>query len=84
MKGQDEQCCGLQCRERFADVSKIGSDLVTVLHTQKPNESADIYRALLCLSVDVIGQFGFNYDLKAVETFGQGGATPAFLQVGHG
>ncbi|KAK9856118.1 hypothetical protein WJX84_001364 [Apatococcus fuscideae] len=67
-------------RERFADVSKIGSDLVTVLHTQKPNESADIYRALLCLSVDVIGQFGFNYDLKAVETFGQGGATPAFLQ----
>ena len=76
--------CGLQGKERFVDISKTGNDLVTVLHTQRPNETVDIYRALLCLSVDVIGRFGFNYDLKAVEIFGQEGATPAFLQVRHG
>ncbi|KAK9837888.1 hypothetical protein WJX74_007245 [Apatococcus lobatus] len=67
-------------KERFADVSEIGSDLVRVLHSQTPSQPVDIYKALLCLSVDVIGKFGFNHDLKAVQTFGNGGATPAFLQ----
>ena len=70
-----------QCRERFADVSEIGSDLVNVLHSQRASQPLDIYKALLCLSVDVIGRLGFNYDLKAVQTFGNGGVTPAFLQV---
>lgn len=86
MRCPSKICCQMslalpECRERFADVSEIGSDLVHVLHSQRPSQPVDIYKALLCLSVDVIGQFGFNYDLKAVQTFGNGGGTPAFLQV---
>ncbi len=69
------------CRERFADVSGIGNELVRLLHSQGTSQPVDIYKALLCLSVDVIGRFGFNYDLQAVQTFGNGGVTPAFLQV---
>lgn len=53
-----------------------------VLHSQSPSQPVDIYNALLCLSVDIIGRFGFSYDLNAVKTFGNGGATPAFLQAG--
>ncbi|KAK9866213.1 hypothetical protein WJX84_000073 [Apatococcus fuscideae] len=66
-------------RNNFEQICSAGQDMVKVLKGKPPGESVDMFRGLLCVSVDVISRFGFKKDFGAVSSFGGGDGRHDFL-----
>eukprot|EP00891_Asterochloris_glomerata_P001568 jgi/Astpho2/1568/Aster-x1016 len=63
----------MQIKRGFGHVVDGGERLVSLLKRIGSEAVVDINQALLCHSLDVIGQVGFDRDMKGLEAFG--GAT---------